>query len=214
MPRSCATRRGGGKMAGKKRQLSPLGPVGVIGALLVGSALVRLVAGAGQVLASDSPAMALDAAQHVATAPLCTTDDDLQRLLDALRAREDKVATEEARITARLAELASAETRMAERQASAEAAEAKLAETMAQADRASEDDLSRLTTVYERMKPKPAAALFESMAPEFAAGFLGRMSPVSAAAIMAAMQPETANAISVLLAGRNANAGRTDLIGD
>ncbi|MEC3861568.1 hypothetical protein VK792_09755 [Mesobacterium sp. TK19101] len=199
-------------MAGRKRKVSPLGPVGVIGALLIGSALVRLVAGAGQVLASGSPGMALNAPKHIAESPLCTTDDDLQRVLDALRAREDKVAREEARITARLAELASAEAHLAERQAAAETAEAKLAATMAQADRASEDDLSRLTTVYERMKPKPAAALFESMAPEFAAGFLGRMSPEAAAAIMAAMHPETANAISVLLAGRNANAGRTDPI--
>ncbi|TKA97657.1 hypothetical protein FAZ78_04745, partial [Cereibacter changlensis] len=84
------------------------------------------------------------------------------------------------------------------------AAEAALSETLARADGASEGDLTRLTSVYETMKPKDAAALFEAMAPEFAAGFIGRMRPDAAAAVLSGMSAEAAYSISVLLAGRNA----------
>ena len=77
---------------------------------------------------------------------------------------------------------------------------------LAVAEKAAEGDLSRLTSVYEAMKPKDAAALFEAMEPEFAAGFLGRMRPDAAAGIMTGLSPETAYMISVVLAGRNARA--------
>ncbi|MEF3048938.1 hypothetical protein V3C85_17155 [Tabrizicola sp. L79] len=94
----------------------------------------------------------------------------------------------------------SLETRLAE----LAAAEASLKATLALADGAAENDLTRLTAVYEAMKPAEAAALFETMAPEFASGFLGRMRPESAAAILSGMQPESAYSLSVLIAGRNA----------
>ena len=91
-------------------------------------------------------------------------------------------------------------------QAVREAAEAKLASTLALADNAAENDLARMTSVYENMKPKEAAALFEEMSPDFAAGFLGRMRPDAAAAIMAGLSAPTAYTVSVVLAGRNASA--------
>jgi flagellar motility protein MotE (MotC chaperone) len=75
---------------------------------------------------------------------------------------------------------------------------------LALADGAAEDDLVRLTAVYEAMKPADAAALFQTMAPEFAAGFLGRMRAEAAAAVISGMTPESAYSISVLIAGRNA----------
>jgi flagellar motility protein MotE (MotC chaperone) len=96
----------------------------------------------------------------------------------------------EAAITARLADLATAE--------------ADLKATLSLADGAAENDLARLTAVYESMKPADAAALFTAMAPEFAAGFLGRMRPETAAAVLSGMAPETAYSISALIAGRNA----------
>jgi flagellar motility protein MotE (MotC chaperone) len=85
------------------------------------------------------------------------------------------------------------------------AAEEELKATLALADGAAEDDIARLTAVYQAMKPKDAAALFETMSPEFAAGFLGRMPPDSAAAILSGMSSEAAYGISVIVAGRNAD---------
>ena len=101
--------------------------------------------------------------------------------------------------------LALAEEQIEARLAALVAAEEDLAATISVADSAAEEDIARLTAVYENMKPKDAAALFEEMAPEFAAGFLGRMRPDAAGAVMAGLDPKTAYTISVLLAGRNAD---------
>lgn len=127
-------------------------------------------------------------------------------LAAALSAREDRVALREATLLDRLAALALAESALSRQLAQVEAAEAALAATLALADKAAEGDLDRLTTVYQAMKPKDAAALFEAMAPEFAAGFLGRMRPDAAAAILAGLSPEAGYRVSLLLAGRNMRA--------
>ena len=82
--------------------------------------------------------------------------------------------------------------------------EAALRETLSLADGASEADLSRLTSVYEQMKPKEAAALFETMDPAFSAGFMARMRPDAAAGILAKLSPQAAYSISAILAGRHA----------
>jgi flagellar motility protein MotE (MotC chaperone) len=79
---------------------------------------------------------------------------------------------------------------------------------MALSDSAADDDVARLVTVYEGMKPKDAAQLFEAMDPPFAAGFLARMAPEAAAAIFSNLPPGPAYALSVEMAGRNANAAR------
>ena len=84
------------------------------------------------------------------------------------------------------------------------AAEERLSTTLAMAEGASEGDLAQLTSLYEKMKPKDAAALFEELDPQFAAGFLSRMRPEIAAGVMAGLSPKAAYTISVVLAGRNA----------
>jgi len=125
-------------------------------------------------------------------------------LAEALNQREARITIREAALEDRLAAVALADEVLAHRLKDLEAAEASLAATLTKADGAAEGDLTRLTTVYEAMKPKDAAALFETMAPEFAAGFLGRMRPEAAAAVLSGMTPDAAYTVSVLLAGRNA----------
>ena len=190
---------------------SRIGPVSIVGGLLIASALTRVAAGAAENLEKLDGTTAsrnTQVTEQAARDQACADDADLQRVLDALRQREADLATAEAALDLQQSK-ADAETRQAEeRIAAAEAAEAALKETMALSDAASETDLAQLTQVYERMKPKKAAALFEAMQPAFAAGFLGRMRPESAAAILAAMPPDTAYSISVIVAGRNALAGR------
>lgn len=127
-------------------------------------------------------------------------------LLQALKEREAQVQAADAAAQDRMAALDLAEKAIDQRLQELAAAEASLKEVLAIADGAAEQDLARLTAVYEAMKPTDAAALFDAMAPDFAAGFLGRMQPASAAAVMAGMPPEKAYSISALIAGRNANA--------
>ena len=111
-----------------------------------------------------------------------------------------------AELDAREQTLALVEASIAEDLQRLEQAEAELRATMAAADQAAENDIGRLTAVYENMKPKDASALFQAMEPAFAAGFLGRMRPEAAAKILAGLEPQAAYTISAILAGRNARA--------
>ncbi len=192
------------------------GSVALIALLMISSAALRLVSGVAMAEDSDiaplslpSYVMTTDADHSNARATKNLDRAEMGSLLDALRAREADVTAREARIELRQKALEAADAEITRRLAALEQAEAALRSTLSLADGAAEDDLSRLTAVYESMKPKDAAALFETMEPGFAAGFLGRMRPDTAAAIMTGLSPEIAYSISVILAGRNANVPKT-----
>ena len=174
--------------------------LGVIAALLVVSGGLRLAFGVGPAIAyaeDTQPEMQEEEeATSVAVAPL----------LAALSEREERVALRETAIDDRLRALSLAEAELTERLAEVEAAEASLTAALALSETANDNDIGRLTLVYENMKPADAATLFEQMAPDFAAGFLVRMNPEASAAILAGLEPQTAYSISVIIAGRNANA--------
>lgn len=184
-------------MMGRKR--GGRGTVYIIALFLATSAAVRLGSGVGKALANPtetvSETTSQNAGAHCPEPPLA--------LAQALTAREDDVKAQETALQDRLAALALADAAIEVRMTALTAAEEKLSETLARADGAAEADLSRLTEVYETMKPKDAATLFEAMDPEFAAGFLGRMRPDAAAAVMSGMSSGAAYGVSVLLAGRN-----------
>lgn len=133
---------------------------------------------------------------------------DMEGLLAALQKREARIAEQEAQMEIYAKTLEIAEQEIAQNLLALVEAETRLRETLAYADTAAEDDLARLTSVYESMKPKDAAALFEEMDPDFAAGFLARMRADAAAGILAGLTPQAAYSVSVRLAGRNANAPR------
>lgn len=193
------------------------GTLAVISSLLLGSALIRVGIGATEVIAAtDASGENIFAADGSANANLggngdsqrpmaCVTEQDIGPLLTTLQEREAKIEEQETEIAFRMQTLSNAKMEVEERLQALIAAEEKLSATIAKAATAAEDDLSQLTTVYEQMKPRQAAALFEEMDPEFAAGFLGRMRPESASSILAGMSPNSAYSISVMLAGRNAD---------
>ena len=191
-----------------------LGALVVAALLMAASGALRLGHGVGAAIA-ETRVQSADAA-HPDTAPDATMaaanpdpahcpapPAELARALSdrdaALKAREASVAQREAAL-----ELADQVTR--QRLKALEDMEHSLSALIVQVDAAAEQDLIRLTTMYETMKPKQAAAIFDQMVPEFAAGFLGRMQPEIAAQIMAGMKPEISHAVTVLLAGRNARA--------
>ncbi|MEM6303408.1 MAG: hypothetical protein AAF744_01735 [Pseudomonadota bacterium] len=192
------------------------GSVTVIAGLLVTSAAIRLASGVA--LAEDDAQSVASLPALVESRPLAAASNDAQpgasraemaSLLDSLRQREAALAEKEEQIERRKMALEAADAEIMNRLAALEQAEAALRETLSLADGAAENDISRLTAVYESMKAKDAAALFETMDPGFAAGFLGRMRPDAAAAIMAGLSPEVAYSISVILAGRNTGAPKT-----
>ena len=185
-------------------------------------AMAETVAASGRAIAAAPEALAEVVPEPAA---LRLSPDDavgIEALIAALAEREEALDAREAAMDARMGE---AETVAAARMAEVdearaelramlgelEAAEARLDAAIARASGAAEDDLARLTSVYESMAPKDAGALFETMEPGFAAGFLGRMRPEAAAEVMAVMTPERAYAVSAIIAGRNARVDMPDM---
>ena len=199
------------KPAASVRRRAGRGALLLIAGLLAVAGALRLGGGIGQVLARETatehamPTHGDVSDTDIATCPDLPSDmAGTAELLAALRAREQRVSADETALAERKQALSLVEAQVESRLAALVAAEQKLSATLALADNAAENDLSRLTAVYENMKPKEAALLFEAMAPEFAAGFLARMRPESAAALLAGLSAEKGYALSVLLAGRNA----------
>ena len=176
----------------------------------LGSGLIR-VWESGAAIAEEVGSLAAteQPAPKAMTAQVCPPQLEPESLLLAIREREAQLDARESRLGDREQVLRISRLKIDEQLAALEDAEKKLTATMAIADEAAEKDIVRLTTVYENMKPKDAAALFEAMEPAFAAGFLGRMRPDAAAGIMAGLNPQAAYTISVILAGRNANAPKS-----
>lgn len=185
------------------------GSVLLICFLFLGSAAIRVGMGAGQAVAVE--AQIAEPAQVTETrAPAAPVADEetMIVMLQAFQNREEKLSEMERKMAIREKALTVANEEIEKRLQELEQAEQSLKSLMAVADTAAEDDIARLTAVYENMKPKDAAALFEEMEPAFAAGFLGRMRPDAAAGVMTSLSPEKAYTISVILAGRNANLPR------
>ncbi len=172
-----------------------------ISLLMISSAIIRIGLESGPAFAREP---GVDASPEPVAQPEAATGD-VHLLLQRLREREAELQDGEARLTDRLKALEIADAAVERKLVELREAEAALKATLAMAQVAAEDDLVRLTDVYEKMKPKEAAILFEEMDPAFAAGFLGRMQPENAAGVMAGLSPQAAYTISVILAGRNAS---------
>lgn len=187
----------------KRSKRAGKGSLFLIASLLITSALIRATSDAGKVFAREQEPSTM-AEQTDNEEGICETPDSLREMLAEFSHRESKIADQETQIRNRMQALSVADQTISKKLAALVKAEEELKSTLALADSAAEDDIGRLTTVYETMKSKKAAALFEEMDPDFAAGFLARMRPDAAAGIMAGLKPQTAYTISVVLAGRNA----------
>ncbi len=187
----------------RKLSVSGFGPVQLILAGFVISAMLRLGT-QGMALAGVANASASGIATQ--DSQVCETPPDMGSLLATLKQRQEQIAGREQKLSERRLSLDAVEVRIAAEMQALTQAQEKLAATLAIADNAAENDLNRLTAVYENMKPKDAAGVFSAMDMTFAAGFLSRMQPKAAAGIMSAMPAEKAYSISVVMAGRNARA--------
>ena len=191
----------------KKGYKAKRGTLMLLAIFLMGSAVVRIALEAGPAIAREVAAMKTETAATSNFADAghgaAPSSAEMQAMLLAFKKRESMLDEREAEIEDRMKALQIADQAIEKKLADLQQAEQKLLGTLALADGAAEADVTRLTSVYEQMKPKDAAALFETMDPSFAAGFLARMRPEAAAGVMAGLSPEAAYTISVVLAGRN-----------
>jgi flagellar motility protein MotE (MotC chaperone) len=176
---------------------------------LAGIAILSLLilSGLGRVVSASLGAETAEADPPVADL-LCPPSEEVADLLRHVAARDAELDEREVAVSLREQDIRIAEQEV--RAALAELRDARdaLAARMAASDAASEEDVERLVSVYEGMKPKEAAALFEAMEARFAAGFLARMRAETASAIFSQMDPDAAYALSAIIAGRNADAAR------
>lgn len=183
------------------------GALWIIAFIFILSAGARLGSGTGAAIAREVSELSSGSEVDVTPdEPLACDLTEAASVLKALQSREAALREKESSVAVKLKAIELARVEIADNMVALEKAEKRLAATMATARTAAEDDLEKLTTVYESMKPKEAAQLFEQMAPDFAAGFIARMNPEAAAAVLTGLKPETAYSLSVILAGRNANA--------
>lgn len=188
----------------KSARKSGRGTLFLIAGFFLASGLLRLGSGTGSAIAREVEALRHTEAVEPVIPVVCENSEGIGELLASLKLREARIEKQETALQDRMQALAVAEVGVKKNLDALVQAEQRLKATMALADTAAEDDLSRLTSVYENMKPKDATKLFEEMDPQFSAGFLGRMRPDAAASIMAGLTPAKAYSISVILAGRNA----------
>ncbi len=190
----------------RKMQKAKRGTLMLLAVFLMASAVVRIALEAAPAIAREVAGLNSEI-DKAPTVPRGNADvpnsAEMQSMIAAFKKREQMLADREAEIEDRMKALEIADQAIEKKLQDLQNAEAKLLETLSLADGAAEQDVTKLTTVYEQMKPKEAAALFEEMDPSFAAGFLSRMRPESAAGVMAGLSPEAAYTISVVLAGRN-----------
>ncbi|OIQ33350.1 MAG: hypothetical protein BM562_02695 [Alphaproteobacteria bacterium MedPE-SWcel] len=190
----------------KKMYRAKRGTLMLLAVFLMGSAVVRIALEAAPAIAREVAGAKADTEETQAMAPAAAGVPDsaeMQAMIAAFKKREMMLAEREAEIEDRMKALEIADQAIEKKLLDLQQAEAKLLATLNLADGAAEQDVTKLTSVYEQMKPKDAAALFEEMDPSFAAGFLSRMRPEAAAGVMAGLSPEAAYTISVVLAGRN-----------
>ena len=197
----------------KVRKISPTrGTIILIAGLFIASSVIRVLSGAGAAVAESTKGNEISSpldANHLEPKQEVFTRADIQSLLDAFAAREARIAAKERQLNIRAKALEVSQIEIERRINALENAEDRLSATLAKAKTASEEDLTRLTNVYENMKPKNASALFEAMEPEFAAGFLARIRPDVAAKILSGLDPQIAYSISAILAGQNARAPKS-----
>ena len=186
--------------AKRSRKLFGRGSLVLIASLFALSGTIRFGSGIAEAFALSS------AAPVAKNNESCISDTGMMEMLAEVQDRERKLLERERVLADRSQAINLAEKRIEDRLASLVEAERALAQTVSIADKAADEDVTRLVSVYENMKPKEAAPLFSTMAPDFAAGFLARMRPDASAAILAALEPQVAYSISVIMAGRNAGA--------
>lgn len=187
-----------------KNKLRKAGPGVLIltAGFLFASGVVRVGSGTGLAIAEELGAWVSTAS--ASPSPTVEGTPGFGDLLAAIQAREARVREVETKLDERERALEIAREEIERGLAELAEAEKNLRAVLTIADTAAEEDIARLTAMYEAMKPADAAALFQEMDASFAAGFLGRMRPDAAGAVMAGLPPEKAYALSVVLAGRNA----------
>jgi len=129
------------------------------------------------------------------------TDTELE-LLGMLSERRAALDEREQRLDLRAAMLETAKAKLTEQLEQLKALRASIEARIEEHDEAEEAELGRLVKIYERMKPKAAAAIFDRLDMEVLLEVVARMSETKASAVIARMEPARARQLTSELAAR------------
>jgi flagellar motility protein MotE (MotC chaperone) len=122
------------------------------------------------------------------------------RLLQTLQERRQTLDTRERDIVTRENLLASTDAKIQERMAALKAVEGNLQKLLGQVDDLESQRITSLVRVYEKMKPKDAAAVWEGLDTEVLLKIAQKMKEQPLSLILAKMSPERAREITRRLA--------------
>lgn len=158
-------------------------------------------ADAAQPAQSESPLAVVDAA-----APASSESGAERRLLEQLAERRAQLEEREAAVETREQLLKAMERRVEERFAALDAREAEIeALEAARIDR-QQEEYAALSSAYERMKPREAAAIFNSLDEDILVPVAAGMRTQALSGVLAQMAPDKARRLTILLADHGKNA--------
>lgn len=158
---------------------------------------------------ADAGAPAAGAAAPKAGPPMCLPVDLAKeagisaaefRLLQTLQERRQTLDTRERDIVTRENLLATTDAKIQERMSALKAVEGNLQKLLGQVDDLESQRITSLVRVYEKMKPKDAAAVWEGLDTEVLLKIAQKMKEQSLSLILAKMSPERAREVTRRLA--------------
>ncbi len=159
--------------------------------------------------APAAPAESANAAAPKAGPPMCLPVDLAKeagisaaefRLLQTLQERRQTLDTRERDIVTRENLLATTDAKIQERMAALKAVEGNLQKLLGQVDDLESQRITSLVRVYEKMKPKDAAAVWEGLDTEVLLKIAQKMKEQPLSLILAKMSPERAREVTRRLA--------------
>lgn len=162
--------------------------------------------------------IAKPAAAEVKALPVCATSvEDLARragvspneieVLQQLAKRREALDARERTVSDREALIAAADAKLAARIGQLGDLKKQIEDLLLKADKTGDEDIARLTKVYENMKPKDAAPVMARLSDDVRLPIAAAMKDKSLAAILSAMPEEKAQEITEKLALRMSKAG-------
>jgi len=178
-----------------------LAPVILVGLVALGALKAAgLGVGLSGAVAAETP-VALQPSTRFAQSPP-STSPSAERLIEHLAARDAALDAREAEIDTREKVLAAAEARVEAAMKALSAEKQAIALADDGRTKLRQDELSALSTAYERMKPRDAARIFEILDDDILLPVAAGMRTQALAGVLAQMSSERAKALTIALANR------------
>lgn len=173
-------------------------------------AVVQTAAETGQEALSTAPVISATVTEVSQKPQQCETPEEV---LQSLARERDLIAAQREDLESRKSELTLAQEKLEIEKAALLELKTSIEDLLARVKAAQTEDLDRLISFYENMKPAEAARIMDDLDIEVTILVLAQMKPRAAAPILAKMAPVRARAVSKIILERSQLPGDQDLVG-